>query len=100
MLENSFSGTYSEGEEVFILDGPGLVSGKIKHLDVRVEFPDWFKEMGNYFGKRVIDPINGKEYKLIGMSYTFIDYYYLVEDSEGNRRSISCVAKIEIKEDD
>ena len=85
------------GEEVLILDGPGLVSGKIKHLDTRLDFPDWFKEMGNHFGKKVI--YNGKEYTLVGMMYTFFDYYYLVEDNEGKQRGISCVGNLKIKED-
>lgn len=84
---------FSEGEEIFIYDGQKLSRNEIKD-GFGNDFPHWFREAGNHFGEKVrMDDEN--EYTLIGMSYTYIDYYYVVQDKEGNKHGFSCVGHIE-----
>lgn len=87
---------FDEGEEYSIYDGEGLASGIIKHEDPESEFPSWFREMGNRFGCKVYD---SDEYlgHLVGMSYTYLDYYYIVQDDDYNIRYISCVGKLKFE---
>lgn len=83
---------YDEGEEVFIYDGTKLANNEIKD-GFGKDFPEWFRECGKHFGRQV-KTFTGKVYTLIGMSYTYMDYYYLLEDKEGKRVEESCVGKI------
>lgn len=83
---------YDEGEEVFIYDGTKLANNEIKD-GFGKDFPEWFRECGKHFGRQV-KTFTGKVYTLIGMSYTYMDYYYLLEDKEGKRVAESCVGKI------
>lgn len=84
-----------EGEEVEIYDGDKLASGQIKYFDGS-ELPDWFKELGKHFNQKV--KIFNEVVTLIGASYTFMDLYYIIKDSKGNKRFSSCVGKIEYLE--
>lgn len=99
MLSTDFDSQWDEGEEIIIKDGEGLANRRIRHLSENAEFPDWFVEMGKHFGKKVLDPITSEVGILIGMSYTYFDYYYVVECPDGKVKGISCVTKIEILED-
>lgn len=84
---------YNEGEEVEIYDGNALANNKIKD-GFGHDFPEWFRECGKHFGKHVKNITDGKVYTLIGMSYTYRDYYYILEDSSHNKHYLSCVGGI------
>lgn len=80
---------YNEGEEVEIFDGEKLANNEIKDGFGR-DFPVWFRNMGNLFGKQVkMD--DGNTYTLIGMSYTYLDYYYILKDVNNRKSMWSCV---------
>lgn len=81
---------YTEGEEVCIYDGLKLLNGEIKD-GFGNDFPEWFKAWGKHFGKEVLVKTSGKIYKLVGMSYTYLDYYYILESKDGQRHFESCV---------
>lgn len=87
---------WDEGEEHCIYDGEGLASGKTRHKNPDDDFPDWFRNWGNHFGERAY--ING-EYRgiLIGMSYTYLDYYYIIQDDNSTVHYVTCVSKLETK---
>lgn len=74
-----------EGEEIDIYDGDGLANNLIKD-GFGNDFPDWIQELGNHFGQQCT--IRDEEYTLLGISYTYFDYYYIVS---GGKR-ISCIA--------
>lgn len=101
MMEQKTLNNYSEGEEIEIYDGEKLARGEIKHLYDGSDFPEWFKNWGKYFGREVktYPPESEEIYTLIGMSYTYLDYYYILERK--NRRKIyhTCVGGIKLKED-
>lgn len=65
--------------EMAIYDGDKLSKGEIKevHGSHISELPNWFKELGNHFGEKC--KTDGGEGRLIGISYTNENYYYLVE---------------------
>ena len=84
---------YDEGEEVIISDGEGLFCNKIKD-GFGKDFPEWFRNAGMSFGKKV-RMIDNEIYTLIGVSYTYLDYYYIVE-KDGEISRWSCVAHMEI----
>lgn len=85
------SNTWDEGEEIEILDGENLFNNNIKDATGE-DFPEWFRKTGRHFGEKV--EIEGEKYTLIGMSYTYRDYYYLLQDLNGNKTACSCVARI------
>lgn len=59
------------------------------------DFPVWFRNMGNLFGKQVkMD--DGNIYTLIGMSYTYLDYYYILKDVNNRKSMWSCVGKFQL----
>lgn len=82
---------YNEGEEREISDGEKLASNKIKD-GFGNDFPEWFRECGKHFNEKV--KMDDKECTLIGMSETFVDYYYIVLN-KGKKEYWSCVGKIE-----
>lgn len=85
---------YNEGPETFICDGKALVSGELLHRDGH-KFPDWFTELGNHFGEKCkVVPLD-EEFTLEGLSYTDVDYYYILKDKDGRKHLSSCVGKIE-----
>lgn len=82
-----------EGEEVEIYDGTALANNKIKD-GFGKDFPEWFRECGKHFGQQVKVKITGQVLVLIGMSYTYRDYYYILE-KDGKRTYETCVSGIE-----
>lgn len=85
---------YDEGEEVKIYNGEDLANNKIKD-GFGKDFPEWFRNIGTLFGRKVkMD--DGKIYTLIGVSYTYLDYYYIVKDRNDNIKMWSCVGGIQI----
>lgn len=83
---------FNEGEEVFIYDGKRLANNEIKD-GFGNNFPTWLREIGDHFGEKIIMS-DGNEYTLIGISYTYLDYYYLVKDDKENKAARSCVERI------
>lgn len=83
---------YNEGEEINIWDGTKLANNEIKD-GFGNDFPEWFRSCGKHFGKLVRNRDNGKIYTLVGMSYTYRDYYYILE-SEGIRTYATCLSSI------
>lgn len=59
----------------------------------RGDLPDWFKNYMLHIGEKYKD-CRGKEVTLIGMSETNEDYYYVVEDSNGEKLFESCVGPL------
>lgn len=82
---------YDEGEEVEIYDGTALADNKIKD-GFGKDFPEWFRECGKHFGQQV--KISEQVLTLIGMSYTYRDYYYILE-KDGKKTYETCVSDIE-----
>lgn len=85
---------YDEGEEVEIYDGTALANNKIKD-GFGKDFPEWFRECGKHFGEQVIVKPTGEIRTLIGMSYTYRDYYYILE-KEGKKLYLTCVSGIKL----
>lgn len=85
---------YDEGEEVEIYDGEELANNKIKD-GFGKDFPEWFRNIGTLFGRKVKMNDN-KIYTLVGVAYTYLDYYYIVENSNHNKEMWSCVGGIKI----
>lgn len=84
---------YDCGEEREFYDGKALANNEIKS-GFGNDFPKWFREMGLHFGEKC-RMADGKEYTLIGMSETFEDYYYIVEDEKGNKSYHTGVGNID-----
>lgn len=59
----------------------------------REDLPDWFKNYISHIGEKYKD-CRGKEVTLIGMSETNEDYYYVIEDSNGEKLFESCVGSL------
>ena len=59
----------------------------------RGDLPDWFKNYMSHIGEKYKD-CREKEVTLIGMSETNEDYYYVVEDSNGEKLFESCVGPL------
>ena len=60
--------------------------------------PEWLQEIANHIGEKCKLVGDEEIYTLIGISETNEDYYYYVEDDNGNRHFDSCVGKIEFIE--
>lgn len=84
---------YDCGEEREFYDGQSLAANEIKSGDGS-DFPEWFREMGNHFGKKCIS-MDGETYTLVGMSETFEDYYYILQKEDGTKSHHSCVGRVE-----
>lgn len=87
---------FSEGEEIEIYDGEKLSNNEIKD-GFGNDFPEWFRNAGKHFGEKVKMDDNN-EYILLGMSYTYLDYYYIVQNKDGKKCGWSCVGGIEFLE--
>lgn len=85
---------YDEGEEIEIFDGEKLVKNEIKN-GYGKDFPEWFRNIGTFFGKKVRMDDN-KVYTLIGVSYTYFDYYYILKDVNNRKRTWSCVGDFQL----
>ncbi len=84
---------YDEGEEIEIYDGTKLANNEIKD-GFGCDFPEWFRECGKHFGERVKLKHSKEVQTLIGMSYTYVDCYYILE-SNNSKIYTSCVESIE-----
>lgn len=85
---------YDEGEEVEIYDGDKLYHNELRD-GFGEEFPEWVREYGKYFGKKVKQCETGEVKILVGISYTYMDYYYILDDN-GKKSYETCLASIEI----
>lgn len=81
-----------EGEEICIYDGTKLANNEIKD-GFGYDFPEWIRNCGKNFGKQVND--SGEICTLVGISYTYRDYYYILE-SNGHKHFTTCLATIDI----
>lgn len=95
MYERFFEGKSDEGEEIEIYDGKALANNEIKHLYDNEDFPEWFQELGNHFGQKC--RVNNTSLTLKGVSYTYVDFYYILEDSNKKRRYVTCCKKLYFK---
>ena len=84
---------FDEGEEVHIWDGTKLANNEIKD-GFGNDFPEWFRDCGKHFGKDVRNKVDGKIYTLIGMSYTYMDYYYILE-ANSKRHYETCLSGLD-----
>lgn len=83
------SSDFDEGVEIFVYD-PEVILNDTK-LDGE-PFPDFIKEAAQHFGERVkTDGTNGI---LLGISYTYMDYYYIIQTPDGKKHYDSCVGLI------
>lgn len=88
-FDKDCSSTFDEGEEIEVFD-PDTILNDTK-LDGE-PFPDWMHEVATHFGERVkTDGIDGT---LLGISYTYMDYYYIIQTPDGKKHYESCVGWI------
>lgn len=90
--------SWDEGLEVEIYNGEDLKAGKYKDPVTGQDLPQQIRDLGDLIGKMV--RINSgieedKIYKLLGISYTFVDFYYILEIPGDKKLFISCVSGIE-----
>ena len=83
------SSIFDEGEEIEVYDKDTILNDT--KLDGE-EFPDFAKEAAEHFGERVKTDLY--EGILLGISYTYMDYYYIIQETNGNKRYDSCVGWI------
>lgn len=88
------SNFFDEGVEIFVYD-PEVILNDTK-LDGD-PFPEWIKEVANHFGERV--KTEGYDGILLGISYTYMDYYYIIQTSDGKKHYYSCVGHITYLQD-
>lgn len=96
LKEREEYGDYDEGEEVEIYDGDKLYNNEIKD-GFGDDFLEWVRECGKYFGKNVRIKSTDEIKKLIGISYTYLDYYYILE-KDGKKSYETCISEIEFLE--
>lgn len=83
------SNSFDEDIEIFVYD-PEVILNDTK-LDGE-PFPEWMKEVANHFGERVkTESCKGI---LLGISYTYMDYYYIIQTPDGRKHYDSCVGHI------
>lgn len=88
------SNPFDEDIEIFVYD-PEVILNDTKIYGE--PFPEWMKEVANHFGERV--KTESYDGILLGISYTYIDYYYIVQTPDGKKHYDSCVGHIEYLED-
>lgn len=83
------SHSFDEGEEVEVFDKNTILN------DTKLDggsFPEWMKEVVNHFGERVkTEDCDGI---LLGISYTYKDYYYIIQTPDGRKHYCTCVGRI------
>ena len=83
------SNSFDEGEEVEVFDKDTILNDT--KLDGE-EFPEFIKEAAEHFGEQVkTDFYKGV---LLGISYTYMDYYYIVQTPDGKKHHDTCVGWI------
>lgn len=90
--EGRSSNSFNEGVEVFDKDTilyDTTLDGE--------PFPEWIKEVANHFGERV--KTESYDGVLLGISYTYMDYYYIIQTLDGRKHYDSCVGHITYLQD-
>ena len=83
------SNFFDEGEEIEVFDKDIIL------YDTTLDghpFPEWMKDVANHFGERV--KTEGCDGILLGISYTYMDYYYIIQTPDGKKHYYSCVGYI------
>lgn len=93
-FDKDHSSIIDEGVEIFVYD-PEVILNDTK-LDGE-PFPEWMKEIAKHFGEQV--ETKGHKGILLGISYTYMDYYYIIQTPDGKKHYDSCVGHIEYLED-
>lgn len=91
---SSNSCVFDEGEEVEVFDANEILTGTDK---TDTPYPTFAKEAAKHFGEQV--KTEGGEGKLIGISYTYTDFYYIIECLDKSRYYETCVSPIKFLED-
>lgn len=71
-ISNSFN--YDEGEEIIVKD-PDIILNDTTLAGY--PFPEFIKKAAKHFGEKV--EVEGQVGTLIGISYTYLDWYYLIK---------------------
>lgn len=88
-ISNSFNNNeYSEGEEIIVKDADIILNDTTL---AGYPFPKFIKEAAKHFGEKV--EVEGGSGILIGISYTYLDWYYLIKNDE-HTWAETCVSKI------
>lgn len=83
---------FNEGEEVEVFDANQILND----TDLTgTPFPDFIKEAAKHFEEKV--EVEGKSGTLIGISYTYLDWYYLIKNDE-HTWAETCISKIKFIE--
>lgn len=83
---------FNEGEEVEVFDANLIFND----TDLTGQpFPEFIKEAAKHFGEKV--EVEGKSGILIGISYTYLDWYYLIKNNE-HTWAETCISKIKFLE--
>lgn len=88
----SHSFNYDEGEEIVVKD-PDIILNDTTLAGY--PFPKFIKKAAKHFGEKV--EVAGKSGILIGISYTYLDWYYLIKNDE-HTWAETCVSKIKYLE--
>lgn len=89
-ISNSFN--YNEGEEIIVKD-PDIILNDTTLAGY--PFPEFIKKAAKHFGEKV--EVAGGSGILIGISYTYLDWYYLIKNDE-HTWAETCVSKIKYLE--
>lgn len=83
---------FDEGEFIEVFDANQILND----TDLTGQpFPDFIKEAAKHFGEKV--EVEGKSGTLIGISYTYLDWYYLIKNDE-HTWAETCISKIKFLE--
>lgn len=85
-ISNSFN--YDEGEEIIVKDADIVLNDTTL---AGYPFPEFIKKAAKHFGEKV--KVEGQVGILIGISYTYLDWYYLIKNDE-HTWAETCVSKI------
>lgn len=85
-ISNSFN--YDEGEEIIVKDADIILNDTTL---AGYPFPEFIKKAAKHFGEKV--EVEGQVGTLIGISYTYLDWYYLIKNDE-HTWAETCVSKI------
>lgn len=83
---------YSEGEEIIVKDKNIILNDTTL---AGYPFPEFIKIATKHFGEKV--ETEGGTGTLIGISYTYLDWYYLIQNEERTWAE-TCVSKIKFLE--
>lgn len=83
---------FDEGEFIEVFDANQILND----TDLTGQpFPEFIKEAAKHFGEKV--EVEGKSGILIGISYTYLDWYYLIKNDE-HTWAETCISKIKFLE--